>query len=329
MTIRSQFAGNTHLNGIGLNLFSNDDLYEIHLATLDILRNTGMKVLSKEARDIYKDAGCFVNEKDQIVKFPPNVVIDAINSAPETVTIWGRDPKRTCVIEKNRVNFINFSTAVKYLDPYTRTVREPLLEDMKNIVKACDATENLNFVNRATVPVDVEPEIANLRAAEAYFNYTTKPLHLQSPDRETFIGYRKMGEVIAGGKEALQERPLFMTATGCMISPSTYSAEACESLIEAARANLPVKLLTMGMPGATHCVDMASSIAHSNAEILSGIVLSQLVNKGVPAIYGSSTCGFDLRLGLASVGSPELAVISAGLTKMAQFYRLPSYVAGG
>ena len=46
-------------------------------------------------------------------------------------------------------------------------------------------------------------------------------------------------------------------------------------------------------------------------------------------IYGSSTTAMDLRYGAAAVGTPECAIISAAVARLARFYSLPSYVAGG
>ena len=65
-----------------------------------------------------------------------------------------------------------------------------------------------------------------------------------------------------------------------------------------------------------------------NAEVLSGITLSQLTRRGAPVIYGSSSTAMDLRLAAASVGSPELALISAAVVQMSRRYLLPSWVAG-
>ena len=61
----------------------------------------------------------------------------------------------------------------------------------------------------------------------------------------------------------------------------------------------------------------------------SGITLNQLVSKGAPVIYGSSTTAMDLKIGSASVGTPECAVISGAVARLARYYALPSYVAGG
>ena len=57
-------------------------------------------------------------------------------------------------------------------------------------------------------------------------------------------------------------------------------------------------------------------------------MLSQLANPGAKVLYGSSTTTFDLRNGTAPVGSPELALISAAVPKLGQYYGLPVFVAG-
>jgi trimethylamine--corrinoid protein Co-methyltransferase len=37
----------------------------------------------------------------------------------------------------------------------------------------------------------------------------------------------------------------------------------------------------------------------------------------------------DLRLGTASVGTPECAMINAAVARLARYYSLPCFVAGG
>jgi trimethylamine--corrinoid protein Co-methyltransferase len=65
-----------------------------------------------------------------------------------------------------------------------------------------------------------------------------------------------------------------------------------------------------------------------NAEVLAGITLAQLTERGSPVTYGSSTTAMDLRFAAASVGSPELALIGAATAQMSKQYRLPSVIAG-
>ena len=65
-----------------------------------------------------------------------------------------------------------------------------------------------------------------------------------------------------------------------------------------------------------------------NAEVLGDLSVTADA-KGAPVIYGSSTTILDLRKATATVGCPELGLISAAAAIFAERYMLPSYVAGG
>jgi trimethylamine--corrinoid protein Co-methyltransferase len=84
----------------------------------------------------------------------------------------------------------------------------------------------------------------------------------------------------------------------------------------------------MAMSGGSSPVTLAGTLVLHNAEVLSGIVLAQLVERGCPVTYGSSTTAMDLKLAAACVGSPELALFSAACAQIARHYLLPSFVAG-
>jgi trimethylamine--corrinoid protein Co-methyltransferase len=85
----------------------------------------------------------------------------------------------------------------------------------------------------------------------------------------------------------------------------------------------------MALAGGSSPVTLAGTLITHNAEVLSGIVLSQLTCKGSPVIYGSSTTIMDMKSTTAAVGAPELGMINAAVAKLAQYYLLPSWVAGG
>ena len=111
--------------------------------------------------------------------------------------------------------------------------------------------------------------------------------------------------------------------------PLKLVRDCTEIIMEAARAGIGVNVLSMAMAGASAPVHLAGTLVTHNAEVLSGLMLAQLTRKGTPVVYGSSTCGLDMRFGTASVGSPELALISAAVAQLAHRYSLPSFVAGG
>jgi len=101
-------AGKRHSGGFSLNTLTDDEVDEIHLATLEALRTTGVFVEDEEAMAVMDGGGCVVDRKNKVVKIPPYVVEDAIRSAPGTFVACGRTPDRDIVLEHNRVSFTNF-----------------------------------------------------------------------------------------------------------------------------------------------------------------------------------------------------------------------------
>ena len=126
----------------------------------------------------------------------------------------------------------------------------------------------------------------------------------------------------------MRERPIF-SFNVCPTSPLRLTLEFCQVVIDSARLGVPLNIISMAMSGGSAPVTLAGTLVVHNAEVLGAITLSQLVRKGTPVIYASSTTSMDLRLGTASVGCPELGMISAAVAKLAQYYQLPNWVAGG
>jgi len=140
--------------------------------------------------------------------------------------------------------------------------------------------------------------------------------------------YWEMVKAYYHGDEAEARAKPIMSMLVCPTSPLELSYNACQCIIQGARYGMPVNVLSMAMAGGSSSVYLAGTLVTHNAEILSGIVLSQLACPGAPIMYGSSTTCFDLKRGTAPVGSPELGLISAAVGKLGQYYKLPVFTAG-
>lgn len=314
--------------GLRLNVFSEDELEDIHRATLEVLQNTGVFVDDDEAMEVFEGSGAAVDHKKKIVKIPPQLVEDAIQSTPSTFTACGRTPKNDVVLERNRVTFTNFGEGIKINDPYTGEHRDTVKADVANAARIIDYLDNLDTYERIMVSHDVPQETVSLHNAEASLTNTSKH-HWLGPVN----GYcaRKIVEMLAaivGSKDRLRERPL-LTFVTCPGSPLAFPKEHCEIVMEAARSGLAVNIISMTMAGGSAPVTLAGTLVVLNAEVLASVVLNQLTCKGSPVVYGSSTCPFDLWRATASVGSPECGLITAGAAQLARKYAIPSFAAGG
>lgn len=328
MTYRDVKAAVRLISGFGLNVFSGDELYAIHLATLEVLQRTGVKVHDEEAIEIFDGGGAIVEKESRTVRFPPYLVEDAIRASPGKVVLYGRNPKNKVVLEGTRVHFTNFGEGIMVLDPFTGDYRKSTKQDVAYTALMADALDQIDVYERAVSARDQHPSVAPLHEAEAYFANTSKPC-FHGPGSGALV--RKlfsMAETVAGGKSSLRERPLLSTIV-CPTSPLQLTKHCCEVIIESAKAGVPVNVLSMAMAGGSSPVTLAGTLVTHNAEVLSGIILAQLTRKGTPVIYGSSTTMMDLRTATAPVGAPETAMINAAVARMAQYYLLPSWVAGG
>ena len=321
-------TGKKRTQGFGLDSFSDNEISKIHRATLDVLEKTGIVIETKEALEVFDGAGAEVDRKRKIVKIPPHVVEDAIGSAPSRIVLAGRDSKHDTILEDGRVNFTNFSEGVEVVDPHSGDRRTPIKADLANAAKLVDYLSDIDVCEKAVGAGDVPQAVVPLHNAEAMLTNTTKHCCVGPGDGFLLNRLVQMAAAIAGGMENHRARPV-LSFTTCPVSPLQLIDECCEIIIESAKTGSVLNILSMAMAGGTSPATPAGTLVTHNAEVLGGITLNQLVSRGAPVIYGSSTTAMDLKLGTASVGTPECAIISAAVARLARYYALPSYVAGG
>jgi trimethylamine--corrinoid protein Co-methyltransferase len=85
----------------------------------------------------------------------------------------------------------------------------------------------------------------------------------------------------------------------------------------------------MDNTGATSPNTLAASLVQTNATVLAGLVLVQLVKPRNPIVYGSIPVNLEPRTGIPAAGCPETALRCAGGAEMARHYGLPSAMSGG
>ena len=325
---RSLKAGKMHSGGFSLNVLTDDEVHEIHLATLEVLKSTGVYVENEKALEVFHGGGAVINRERGIVKIPPHVVEEAIRTAPSTFHAYGRIPESDIVLEGNRISFTNFGEGILFVDPHTGVLRDTTKADIEKASKIIDYLEHVETYERCMCSHDKHPYVQALHNAEASLTNTTKHHWLGPVNAYQAKRIVEMLVAIAGSREKLRERPL-LSFVSCPVSPLKLPKDHCDIIMAAAENGLGLNVIGMAMSGASSPIHLAGTLVSQNCEVLSSLVLNQLVCKGSPFVYGSSTCAMDLRRATAAVGSPELAMISAAVARLAKYYSLPCFVAGG
>ncbi len=320
-------APNKGLVGGQYRPLTDGEVEQIHEASLEVLARTGVQVKESEALELFKEAGASV--EGNRVRLSRSLIEDAIDRAPSTVVLAGRDPKHDLILEDARVHIGTGGAALQVLDLDTGEVRKAVLDDVADMARIVDALDNIHFFLIPIYPTDLPEDRVEISKYYASLANTTK--HVQA-GVYTLRGIRDvvtMCERIAGSPEALRARPLVSFITSWMVSPLTFATDVTTLLIETCRQAIPVVLSAAPMAGSTSPVTLAGTLVQLNAEQLSGLTLTQLVSPGTPVIMGPIPATADMRSGKYLGGSVELGISNAAITQLAHFYQVPIYNSAG
>ncbi|MFP4055471.1 MAG: trimethylamine methyltransferase family protein [Candidatus Brocadiia bacterium] len=305
------------------------DLRRIAEAAFEVLEKSGLAVYTPRGFQAFKDAGADVDPETRTVRLPRSLVEDAVDSNPSSITLYARDEVHHAVLEGNRVHYGTGGTALYVLDPDTGERRPSTNQDVALNARLADRLDNIHVFTINVFPNEVKDRDAI--DANRFFHsldHTTK--HVMG-GVYSLDGCRQvvaMAERVAGGAEALRQRP-FVSFITLIISPFKIDEHYGEMTCFFAEKGLPVVVPTEPICGTTSPVTLAGNVLTHIAETLGGIAMVQCVRKGAPGICGSvgSTC--DLRT-MDHLGGPvERGLIHAAVSQLAQHFGIPLYSTAG
>jgi trimethylamine--corrinoid protein Co-methyltransferase len=318
------------MSGFQIDGISNDKLDKIHQASIHILRKPGIKIESEEAAEIFHGAGAEIDKKDDgfIVKIPSSVVDDCVQWAPERFVLYGRDPMHDHTVEPGSSCFTLFGENSYANDLYTLNHRTCTKKDLGDATRLADALDEFAIIEKCMGSRDKHPDTQSLHNYEAMVSNTGKHAFHGFFSGKNAKKIITMAAACVGGMEKFSKRPCVST-TVCPTSPLILSKNCCDVIIECAKSGVAICSITMPMSGATAPATMAGTLVVQNAELLGSLVLTQLVSKKSPFIYGSVGTIMDLKNGNPAVAAPECGVLNVGTAKMAHYYGIPSWCGSG
>ena len=311
-------------SALKLKILDDSDIRAIDETALKILEEIGVYMPLERALKIYADAGAKVDFEHQIVKIPADLVKKSMAKAPRSFVLAGRDrPELDLKIDGIAGTYFSCGGgASSTIDMMTREKRSAVKADTANQAKIADYLPYISLFYPTTGASDYR---STLHEVEAALNNTEKHVAAETVVGETESKYLlEMAEVIAGGKEALKKRP-FLSAVVCVVSPLAFVKDALESIIVYAEAGIPINIQPMPTMTMTAAASQAAALAQGLAEVLSGIVLIQLVNPGNPSIASILPAVIDPRTGDYHYSGPFSEVTNAAGIQLAHYYNIPSH----
>lgn len=309
------------LRGAQYKVLSDDDLRQIHQATLQVMAEVGVRVEHRRALEIYRDGGCDVDFDQRIVRVPEHVLRRALLTAPSQFTLCGKTPDWDLEVNCDNVWTIGGSSALFVYDLERRRV-PAILRHLEELTILQDALEHLHVMHGIVNPQDIPQPGFDRRLFAAVVPLTSRNYYSQSTGAQGVHDQVEMAAVIQGTRAEVRRRPIF-TIVLCMISPLTHPSLRVEELLACAELGVPIYVEVDAQPGGTAPVTLAGTLVEQNANVLTGIVLAQLVRPGLPCIYSIASGIMDMRTGNYSGGAPDTTLLHAATAQVARFYSLP------
>jgi trimethylamine--corrinoid protein Co-methyltransferase len=189
------------------------------------------------------------------------------------------------------------------------------------------ALANIDFVQTICMSGDYPTEEIFFHDFDAIFRNTTKPSVINILDRPFTQHLLELTAAASGGEDTLRQKPSVMG----IVTPITPLKIAVmnEGIVDTVMAGVPVLYSPGPLMGATSPATVAGSVVLANAEVLFGVVLTQLIKPGAPVVLKPDTDVFDMKTTQVTYGSPEQNLGKIAVTQLAHRYNLPIYGLGG
>lgn len=303
-------------------LISTDQVETIHHASLQVLRDIGLKVDSAKARRILECAGADV--AGDHVCFDPAMVEEMLVDVPSEFTIHARNPARTVTVGGNSLTFATVC-GPSFVSDLDRGRRAGTLDDVQNFVKLSAMLDIFHHEGGAGCePLDLPAETRHLDMMLAQTTLCDKgwqPCWMNTAARaRDCIEMAKIA--LQADDDELRVRPGILGGVNTN-SPLLFDEGQAEAVIEFCRAGQPVHITPFTLAGAMSPASIGGALVQQNAEALAGIVLGQAARPGAPVFYGHFTSNADMRTGAPAFGTPEYAQSVLVSGQMARRYGMP------
>jgi trimethylamine--corrinoid protein Co-methyltransferase len=306
-----------------LEILTPAEIKKIHDATLWIIEKVGVRFPSKRAMEIWAAHGAEVDKGKMVVRVKAELIEKALKSCPAVYPLAARDPQQTLPLDGNHVFVGTDGCGVEVIDIKTGLRRTSCLQDVADISRIADATEEVAFHWVPVSAQDMPPETRGLHEIRAIWQNSTKHVQTESIYNESEARAAiEMAALIAGGREKLRQRPV-LSLMQCSAPPLGHDGGSVDAALVAAEYGLPTGFMTMAANLTTGPATLAGNLAVGNAEVIAGTALIQLAFPGAPVFYAAAQTASDLRSGAYTGGGPEDFLYGAATNVLSDFYNIP------
>jgi len=297
-----------------LEILTEEEIEAIHRGTLEVLWVTGMRVEHERALKLFEKNGCQVDYDNMRVRIPPALVEECLRKAPSSFHCEARDYKKSLMLGNNNL-YLGAAPGLQTVDLDTWEPRLATRKENYDSVTLLDALPTVHFFSPYTPYFGFEgvpPCMAMLESLAARIRNSTK---------FQCVGFSNDSEIFA--IKMAQAVGIEILGTCAAAPPLTIYRDAAESTFRFAEAGLPIRIISGQVMGGTAPATIAGGIITNNAEVITGLVLAQLIKPGTRVLVKDFSSPMDMSTGAPAFGRVGTSLHNAASNQLFRRYGVP------
>ena len=306
-----------------LNVLSEDLIESILAEAGRILAETGMEVRGERMRQRLLDHGLPTDASGLRILFPRDIVRKAIETAPETFTLYDRDGAPHAELGGWNVNFVPGSSGLKILDRHTGETRLASSADFVEYVRLADGLENIGYLATAFSTRDIEPQVSDAWRLYMSLVNSKRPVASGAFSEHGIPRLVSLLQMFRSDASDLRARPMSVftiTATGNF----RFGEDSCQNLLDCVEAGIPVEIVPVTLMGLIAPVTLVGALVFHCVDVLAGLTMAQVLHPGHPVLFGGAPATFHMKAASSPMAAIEAQHLDVAYVAIAKYLGLPS-----
>jgi trimethylamine--corrinoid protein Co-methyltransferase len=307
---------------LNLKILSDSDIEKIHKESLRILREIGVRFPHRGLLEVFKKKGAIVDFETEIVKFPDEVIEDAIKKQRENTDAYFKKHEKFDENDYTQKFFMSGGNIKHLIEPGTFKRKDGNLRDMLRAIVIGNELENVSRVSAFLTPKNYDPKLADIIQFYLLSLYSKKRYFF------TYIYSLNSAKCLIDMARVVAEDD-FQFKNGSLIE---YEIEPCANLefskehleiaAEFSKNNMTLATTHWAWMGRHTPLTYASLLALTNANILAGTAVLMALNPDNPyyRYIFPTHCVNRKDTDLPLMGNPNQIIFAWAARQLADFY---------
>ena len=302
-----------------MSILTPENCERVYQNALTVLETVGIAIDDQPVLDLLLKKGAKAGSSSNHLLLPQGLVKDRLQCCPDTIKIGSRNGSLHTLGSQGGTVFWT-GNALHVAEG--RTNRELLSDDLARLTRVAEACPNVDGMVGTSI-ADYPAPARDFAGFQVMAHNTRKHLRpcIFTPTGATAI--LEEAEVLLGG-QSIADNPIVSFGYS-VVSPLHWSATGIGVLRNTSGKKIPFMINSEPMAGGTAPVTLAGCLVSGTAEVLSGIVISQILEEGRPIVFNLGFAHImDMTTAMALTGAPENALLQAAGADLSRHFNLPS-----